>query len=293
MTANKLLKLSLVSFALMAFVYFGLSDKPVKAFSSGPPAGHTNAPGEVTCTSCHSTFPLNSGEGNVTINGLPIAYTANQEVSLSITTNEPDGFLYGFQLTAIDSTGAQAGTLVATDTANTQLTTGMVSGNVRQYLQQTFDGAFPVEFDKRTWTFTWIAPATNAGPVTFYAAGNGANGNGETTGDYIYTTSATLAFQSCIQDQSNGNVLNFNLTTGEYQFTNCLGVTVGGTATMTKKGCVVTLQHNTASGRLLARFDTCAKTGSASFQTFSPAKTFSIVDKDSSNNNCACAAPAN
>jgi hypothetical protein len=289
MTVNKLLKLSILSIALILFISFGLWDKKVQAFSSGPPAGHTDAPGEVNCTACHSSFPLNSGKGNVTINGLPIAYTPNQEVTVSVTTNQPDGFLYGFQLTAIDSTGAQAGTLVATDAVNTQLITGMVSGNTRQYIEQTFDGAFPTEFDKKTWTFKWIAPATNVGAVTFYAAGNGANGNHETTGDNIYTTSASIAFQSCIQDQSNGNVLNVNLMTGEYQFTNCHGVTLGGTAILTKKGCVVTLQHNSSSGRLIARIDTCAKTATATFQTFSPASTFTIVDKDSSNNTCACA----
>jgi hypothetical protein len=289
MSSKKLLKLSLVSIALLAFVYCGLWDQPVQAFSSGPPPGHTNAPGEVNCTSCHSSFPLNSGEGSVTINGLPLNYAPGQEISLSVTTNQPDGFRYGFQLTAIDSTGAQAGTLVLTDTANTQLRTGTVDGDLRQYIEQTFDGAAPVEFDKRTWTFNWVAPASNVGPVTFYAAGNGADGNGETTNDFIYTSAATVGFQFCIQDQSNGNVLSVNLATGEYQFINCQGVTLGGTATLTRKGCAVTLQHNTASGRLLARIDTCAKTGNATFQVLSPAATFSIVDKNTANNSCACA----
>jgi hypothetical protein len=44
-----------------------------------------------------------------------------------------------------------------------------------------------------TWTFQWVPPATGApAAVTIYAAGNAANGNGDPTGDYIYTTSATL-----------------------------------------------------------------------------------------------------
>lgn len=289
MVSKKRLKLALISIALMAFVYFGLSDRAVQAFSGGPPAGHTNAPGEVTCTSCHSSFALNSGPGSVTIDGLPVNYIPNQEVTVSVTTNQPDGFLYGFQLTAIDSLGRQAGTLVATDTANTQLTAGTVEGNLRQYIEHTFDGTFPTEFDKKTWTFKWVAPANNIGPVTFYAAGNGADGNGETTDDHIYTTSKTVAFQFCIQDQSNGNVLSVNLATGEYHFTNCEGVSIGGTATLTKRGCLVTLQHNSVSGRLVARIDTCAKTGSASFQNFASATTFSILDKDNSNNSCGCA----
>jgi uncharacterized protein (TIGR03437 family) len=40
--------------------------------------------------------------------------------------------------------------------------------------------------------FDWTPPATNVGPVTFYAAGNAANGNGAPTGDLIYTTSVQL-----------------------------------------------------------------------------------------------------
>src|SRR5436190_842408 len=36
------------------------------------------------------------------------------------------------------------------------------------------------------------APATYVGPVTFYIAGNAANGNGNDTGDNIYTTSMVL-----------------------------------------------------------------------------------------------------
>ena len=209
---------------------------------------------------------------------------------VSVTTFHPDGFLYGFQLTAIDGTGAQAGTLVATDDVNTRLREAFVGGNLRQYIEQTFAGAFPVEFDQRTWMFKWIAPSTNVGPVSFYAAGNGANGNNETTGDFIYTTSATVAFQAdfCLRDPGTGNLLQINLTTGAYQFTNCQGVMVGGTGSLVKRGCYVTLQHNSASGRLLARFDTCLKTGTASLQVFSPARTFSLVDRDSLDNSCAC-----
>ena len=40
-----------------------------------------------------------------------------------------------------------------------------------------------------TWSFTWTSPSTNLGPITFYAAGNAANGNAQSTGDQIVTTS--------------------------------------------------------------------------------------------------------
>ena len=40
--------------------------------------------------------------------------------------------------------------------------------------------------------FDWTPPASNAGPVTFYVAGNAANGDGTSAGDHIYTSSVQL-----------------------------------------------------------------------------------------------------
>jgi hypothetical protein len=289
--SNKLLKVFVLSVAVVLLAIWVISDRRVKASSFGPPPGHTDAPGESNCTACHTSFELNSGPGNVMIAGLPANYSPNQEVMLSVTTFHPDGFLYGFQLTAIDPTGAGAGTLVATDTVNTQLSSLFVGDNFRQYIEHTFAGAFPVVFDQRTWTFKWIAPSTNVGPVTFYAAGNGANGDGESTGDYIYTASATTSFRvfdACIKDESNGNSLQVNFTTGEYQFSDCQGVTVGGTGTLVTRGCTVTLQHTASDRRLLARIDTCSHIATASLQTFSPARTLTIGDRNTVGSDCVC-----
>jgi len=43
-----------------------------------------------------------------------------------------------------------------------------------------------------TFQFDWNPPATNAGPVTFYVAGNAANGNSASTGDLIYTSNLQM-----------------------------------------------------------------------------------------------------
>lgn len=293
MRTIRLIKISILTLATIWVALCLASGKRVGAFSRGPSAAHTDAPGESNCTACHTSYELNSGPGNVMISGLPAVYSGNQQVMMSVTTFHPDGFLYGFQLTAIDGTGTQAGTLVATDAVDTQLLSGFVSGNPRQYIEHTFAGAFPVEFNQRTWTFKWTAPAASAGPVTFYVAGNGGNGDGESTGDFIYTSSATVlprVFDICVQDESTGRFLEINLTTGEYQFVSCQGVTVGGTGKLIKRGCYITLQDNRTDRRLLARLDTCAKTGTASLQLFSQARTFTITDRNTTNNSCACQA---
>ena len=41
--------------------------------------------------------------------------------------------------------------------------------------------------DENQWTVEWTAPDADIGPITFYAAGNAANADFGTAGDYIYT----------------------------------------------------------------------------------------------------------
>src|SRR2546423_10162293 len=106
-----LLKPALAGVAVPLFLLQALSGRSVRAFVSGPPASHTDAPGEGNCTECHTTFALNSGNGNVTITGLPDVYTPNLEVVVTVTVNHPNGFLYGFQVTALDSMNHPAGML--------------------------------------------------------------------------------------------------------------------------------------------------------------------------------------
>src|SRR5688572_13084940 len=72
------------------------------ASASGPTPGHTNAPGEGNCTACHTEFPVNSGTGNVQITGIPPNYLPGQQIPITVTLNQLNAVLYGFQLTAID-----------------------------------------------------------------------------------------------------------------------------------------------------------------------------------------------
>lgn len=215
--SNKVLRLLIIGIAVGLFTFQALSGEKVHAYRNGPPASKTGAPNEGNCTECHASFSLNSGNGGVTLTGLPDTFAPSQEVNFTVTVDHPNGFLYGFQITALDATGHQAGTLVVTDSTNTQLITGTVASAPRSYVEHTSQGAFPVEFDRRSWTLKWVAPAASVGPVTFFAAGNGADGNGDNTGDYIYTTRVTTGCALSIATTSqsfaaNGGVDSFNLT---------------------------------------------------------------------------------
>ncbi len=95
-------------------------------------------------------------------------------------------------------------------------------------------------------------------------------------------------FDLCLQDESNGNILLVNSITGSYQFTNCRGLTISGTGAITVRGCLVTLQVNGPDRRVLARIDTCAKNATTSIQVLSQGMTFSIIDRNTSNNTCTC-----
>jgi hypothetical protein len=216
-TRKKLVKLAIAGAAVALFILQATSGRSVHAYLSGPPESHTDAPGEENCTECHTGFALNSGNGNITITGLPDTYAPSQQVVVTVTVTHPDGFLYGFQVTALDSMNHPAGTLAATDMVNTQAITGIVNTETRTYIEHTATGAAPVEFNRRSFTLTWTAPSSDVGPVTFYAAGNGANGDGDNTGDHIYTTQVTtgctLSFDTTSQSfAAGGGTGTFNLT---------------------------------------------------------------------------------
>jgi hypothetical protein len=194
------LKLTIIFIAVLVFTvgFAGYSARyeQVRASSSGPSPSFTGAPGEASCTVCHSEFPLNSGAGSVAIAGLPANYLPNQSIPLSVTVSQADAVLYGFQLTAIDARGRTVGTLapIAQTPIQMQIVSGTVGGNERRYLEHTSNGITPTQFGSKTWNFTWTAPMQRVGKVSFHVAGNAANSDGSLGGDYIYTTAkGTLA----------------------------------------------------------------------------------------------------
>ncbi len=170
------------------------------ASASGPSPSHTDAPGEANCTVCHVDFPVDSGPGSVKIAGVPRIYLPGQQIPVTVTTSQKDGVVYGFQLTAIDSEGRPAGTWTLQDTIQTQIMEGFVGPNLRQYVEHTFAGIVPTTFGSKSWTITWNAPSQPVGKVSFHAAGNAANGDGETSGDFIYTTARASVGGSAVSD---------------------------------------------------------------------------------------------
>ncbi len=82
----------------------------------------------------------------------------------------------------------------------TQVLNNQGPGSSRQYIEHTGSGTFIGQTNGASWTFNWTAPAEDIGTVTFYAAGNHANNDGNTSGDYIYRTFVAAAPASSTPD---------------------------------------------------------------------------------------------
>jgi FG-GAP-like repeat len=194
---SKVLILSAVILAAIGAFYPSVSKLgKTSASASGPSPSFTGAPIENNCTACHSTFPVNSGSGSVAISGLPANYLPGQQIPLTVTTTDSSAVIYGFQMVAINNAGENAGTITvpAANPQPLQVISGFVNGNERRYVEHTVSGVTPTQFGSKSWNFTWTAPATRIGKLSFYAAGNGANSDSGSSNDQIYTTStATLS----------------------------------------------------------------------------------------------------
>lgn len=191
------IKLLIIFAIATAFFAVSLTGFRQRALASafGPTPTHTNAPGEANCTACHGDFEVNSGSGGVMISGIPETYTSGQQITVTVTATQADAVIYGFQLTAIDGTGRKIGTFDVPPASDgrIQILQGVVGQNnlVREYVEHTSGGLSNGQFGFNAWVFKWTAPSTSAGRVDFYAAANCSNSDGNTSGDYIYTTAVS------------------------------------------------------------------------------------------------------
>lgn len=149
--------------------------------------GNTGAPGDetqggqlITCQNCHNQGPIVASaaisvidsNGNAVSQYIPgYKYTAR----VTITASGPNLMGYGFQMIALRNNG------------NTDLD-GFTDTNPNNYKIATIPGGRTyAEHDNisssNTFNVIWTAPVSGTGSVTFYAAGNGVNGNGTSSGD--------------------------------------------------------------------------------------------------------------
>src|SRR5262249_22152494 len=182
-------------------------------------------------------------------------------------------------------------TLTVGQMANVTADLTINSDGVDTHLLGTIPDGTPVTFAGAGGTVAPPTGMTVAGKATtiFTATTPGA-GSASATVDAqtvmapITISAPVFVFTACLQDDSNShNVFLGNASTGAYQFC-CNGTTVTGTATVTKRGNVVTFQDLTSGRRVLATVDGGLFKGTASLQMPPGTTKCTISDRDTRNN---------
>ena len=155
-------------------------------------AGKTGSPGENNCTGCHTSFAVNSGPGTITITSPNLTnweYVLGQTYQIDVTVSQLSMPLFGFDFEALKTSDNKNGGVLAIIAGNleTQLKPVNVNGSSRTNVVHKHDGG--LTNDTHTFSFNWTAPATNVGNIMLYASGNAADDQGDSLGDYVYTTS--------------------------------------------------------------------------------------------------------
>jgi hypothetical protein len=104
-----------------------------------------------------------------------------------VSVSHPTASRYGFQMTAVDTAGAQAGSF--TPGTLMSVPTATINGESVQHLQHLLPNETNGVF-----SFNWTAPSSSStGDVRFNVAANAANGNNAVTGDSIYSAVETVS----------------------------------------------------------------------------------------------------
>lgn len=141
-----------------------------------------------TCAQCHSYSGTNNATNTLSFAGNPTNYVLGQTYTVTVTATA--GTRYGFQMAAVvASSGVNAGTFTAG--TGSKIVNGTVSGNSIAFIEQNAASS------TGSWTFSWKAPTTDVGTVTFYLATNSTNDNGGTSGDKVKTRVASINGPTC------------------------------------------------------------------------------------------------
>ena len=166
-------------------------------------ASHSGAPGEVSCTGCHSGSS-NTGPGtiNYLIGNGTSTYSPNELYTIVFGMDEEEVNQFGFQTVALKvSNNSNAGTFSLTDEENTRLMSGMG----RTYVGHTVCGADVDPPGSIEWSFNWQAPSSDIGDINFYLSSLATNHNHSTSGDHTYTQVITMSYNDVVLGDLDGN----------------------------------------------------------------------------------------
>lgn len=197
------------SLLTVAFVLFSID---AFTYRSGPTNGRSDSPTSMgTCSNagCHSGG-TNSGQ---TINvGHDIPSTGFEDNTtysfvIDLDAGSPTMNRMGLHASIEDASG-QVGT-VAIGNSDVKVVDGY-------FISHTFNGSTGSNGQK-SYSFTWTTPANAPANATLYIAANFANGNGNTSGDFIKTMTLPLTKSSIgIEENAIKNVKLFPNPASEF-----------------------------------------------------------------------------
>lgn len=166
--------------------------------SSGAPAARTGSPGDAgaTCKNCHAGPTPIVESGWITSNIPSAGYTGGQTYTITATITRSGHSKFGFEVSPQNPTGTLLGTLITTNTTETQLV------GTSKYI--THKTAGTAGANARTWTFNWTAPVAGTGNVTFYGAFLATNSGNNSSGDTTFTS--TLLVSECTPPAQPGTI---------------------------------------------------------------------------------------
>ena len=143
-------------FVVAAFLLSAFGNPNDPEHSNGSPAGYTGSPGDGhNCTYCHGGNATTQA-GIITSNIPSQGYTAGSTYSITVSLTGSGN--KGFEVSPQNTTGTLLGTLIAG-------TGSKLVGSGKYCTHSSSVGG-----SSATWVFSWTAPVTGTGTVTFYGA---------------------------------------------------------------------------------------------------------------------------
>jgi uncharacterized repeat protein (TIGR01451 family) len=310
--------------AVVNFVVTSSDNCPGSTLVSTPPSGSAFPKGTTTVTStvtdtsgntasCQFTVTVNDTQppsivcpSNLTVPAAPDACSAvvNYIVTamdncpgVTVVSSPPSGSTFPkgtttVTATATDASGNTASCSFTVTVVDTQAPVITCPANITATPATPSDPCVTVNYPPPTATdncpgvtVACVPPSGTCfptGTTTVTCTATDASGN---TASCSFSV---IVFNVCLQDNSvPSRVVLANSLTGDYRF--CCGATVfTGTGTVSVKGNIITIQHNSGNRRVLIKVDKSVKVGSASLQSPPGVMVCTITDTNITNNSCVC-----
>lgn len=170
----------------------------------------STASGGSDCTICHTP---SGSPGSVQIIGAPTSYGPSEVYDLTVRVADPTKSGAGFQISVEDSVGNHIGALSIIDAVNTDFNIG--DPNWVNHTATGVDNAIAnwvANGNQADFTVRWTSPASDAGPVTFWAVGNAVDDGGTPSNDNVYLADATATFSLPVPAVSEWGLLVLSLS---------------------------------------------------------------------------------